>query len=95
MTRIQPSHPGESILLDCIEPLGLTIAEAATHIQVSEAALRAICECRSPVTADMAVRIDLAFGGGAETWLALQTAHDLAKARRNVDGLLISRFAAA
>ena len=41
-----------------------------------------MCHCRAPITADLAVRIDMAFGGGADTWLAMQTAHNLAQARK-------------
>jgi plasmid maintenance system antidote protein VapI len=38
---------------------------------------------KSGISADMAIRLDKAFGGGAETWLRLQMAYDLAQARRH------------
>ena len=92
MTRANPTHPGESLLIDCIEALNLTVAEVAAHMRVPEAELAAVCECRAPITADLAVRIDMAFGGTAETWLAMQSAHDLAKARRSCSSLQVPRI---
>ena len=69
MSRENPHHPGETLLEDCIKALHLTIADAAKHLLVEEEALAAICECRAPVTADMAVRFEHAFGSTAEAWV--------------------------
>lgn len=77
MPRRISHHPGETLREDCIEALGLTIAEAAEHLQVDEQALAAICECRAPITADLAIRFEQAFGSTAEHWLRMQVAHDL------------------
>ena len=65
-----------------MEALGLTIAEAAAHLQIKESALAAVCACEPPITADLAVRFEQAFGSTADTWLRLQNAYDLAKARK-------------
>ena len=69
MPMKNPPHPGRSLLRDCIEELNLTIAETAEHLQIEESTLAEVCRCRAPITADLAVRIDMAFGGGADTWL--------------------------
>ena len=82
MPMLDPCHPGELVFHECIEALELTIADAAAHLQVSEETLAAICECRAPITADMAIRFEMAFGSTARAWLALQTAYDLAQARK-------------
>jgi len=82
MPMKNPPHPGRTIRYDCVEALGLTIAEAAEHLQVEEETLAAICECRAPITADMAVRFEMAFGSTADFWLRLQSAYDLAQARK-------------
>ena len=87
MSRLNPTHPGETIREDCIEALGLTIAEAAEHLQVEEEALAAICECHAPITADIAVRLEQAFGSTADHWLRMQAAHDLAQAREMACGI--------
>ena len=81
MPRRISHHPGETLREDCIEALGLTVAEAAEHLQVDEQELAAICECKAPVTADLAIRFEQAFGSTAEHWLRMQVAHDLGRAR--------------
>ena len=85
-------HPGETLLEDCIEALGLSVADVAEHLQVDEDALTAICECRAPVTAEMALRFEQVFGSTAEHWLRMQAAHDLDKARQRNSGQPIKRI---
>lgn len=91
MTRMNPSHPGESIREDCIAACNLTIAEAASHMGVDEHQLTEVCHARAPITADLAIRLDLAFGGGDRIWLALQASYDLAQARKRAGDLQIMR----
>ena len=79
MPRRISHHPGETLLEDCIKALDLSIAEAAAHLQIDERALEAICECRAPITADIAIRLEQAFGSTAQHWLQMQAAHDLAR----------------
>ena len=57
-------------------------------------ALNNVVNGKAGISADMAIRLDKAFGGGAETWLALQMAYDLAQARIRTRGLAIKRYAA-
>ena len=95
MSLQNPPHPGRSILLFCIEPCGLTVAEAAAHLQVDEDELAAVCEARAPLTAELAVRIDMAFGGNPLTWLHLQADYDLAQAQADAQTLEIERLDAA
>ena len=71
---------------DWIEPLGLTITEAAEALGVTRQTLNNLVNGKSGISADMAIRLDKAFGGGAETWLWLQMAYDLAQARES-DGI--------
>ena len=77
MPMAQPPHPGRSLLRDCIEELGLTVPEAAERLRIREYYLEEVCRCESPITPMIAIRIDEVFGGRAETWLAMQSAHDL------------------
>ena len=83
MAALKRHHPGETIKEDCIEYLGLTIAEAAEHLQIEEALLASVCACEAPITADLAIRFEMAFGSTAETWLRLQNAYDLAQVRQS------------
>src|SRR6478672_6424298 len=83
MTLKNPPHPGLSVRHDCIEPLGLTITEAAAALGVTRQTLNNLVNGKSGIAADMAIRLDKAFGGGAEAWLRLQMAYDLAQARQH------------
>jgi addiction module HigA family antidote len=83
MAMKNPPHPGLSVRHDCIEPLGLTITGAAKALGVARQTLNNLVNGKSGISADMAIRLDKAFGGGAETWLRLQIAYDLAQARRH------------
>ena len=82
MTMKNPPHPGLSVRHDCIEPLGMTITDAAEALGVRRQTLNNLVNGKSGISADMAIRLDKAFGGGAETWLRLQVAYDLAQARQ-------------
>jgi addiction module HigA family antidote len=90
-----PPHPGLSIRHDCIEPLGLTVTEAAERLGVSRKQLSEIVNGRAGISPEMAIRLDKAFGGGAETWLRLQAAYDLAQAARHADKIKIRRLVPA
>lgn len=69
MSRISPHHPGETIREDCVEALGLTVAETAAHLQIEESSLASVCACEAPIIAELAIRFDRAFGSTADTWL--------------------------
>ncbi len=92
MSIEQAAHPGVSVRLDCIEPAGLTIAEAAAHLQVEEATLTEVCYGRAPITAELAVRIDMAFGGNPLIWLELQADYELAEVMKRADEFRIERL---
>ena len=92
MPMRNPPHPGESVREDCIAACNLTIAEAAAHMGVDEHQLTEVCHGRAPITADLAIRLDMAFGGGDRIWLALQASYDLAQARKRAAALRIERL---
>ena len=80
MPMKNPPHPGLSVRHDCLEPLGLTVTEAARKMGVSRKQLSNIVNGRSGISPEMAIRLDKAFGGGAATWHQMQAAYDLAQA---------------
>lgn len=92
MPMKDPPHPGLSVRHDCLEPLGLSVTEAARTLQVSRKQLSDIVNCRSGISPEMAIRLDKAFGGGADTWYRLQAAYDLARAMRKADQIKIERL---
>ena len=94
MPMTDPPHPGLSVRYDCLEPLGLTVTEAAKRLGVSRKQLSEIVNGRSGISPVMAIRLDKAFGGGAGTWYRLQAAYDLAQAMRHADDIQVERLSA-
>ncbi len=88
-------HPGLSVRHDCLEPLDLTVTEAASRLGISRRQLSDIVNCRAGISAEMAIRLDKAFGGGAETWYRLQGAYDLAQAMKSASKIKVKRIARA
>ena len=93
MPMNNPPHPGLSIRHDCLEPLGLSVTDAAAHLGVSRKHLSDVINGRSGISAEMAVRLDKAFGGGAAAWYQLQAAYDLAQVMKKADRIQVSRVA--
>ena len=87
-----PPHPGLSIRDDCLEPLGLTVTEAAKKLGVSRKQLSDVVNGHSGISPQMAIRLDKAFGGGANTWYRLQAAYDLAQAMKQADQIKVERL---
>ena len=80
-----PPHPGEIIRAFCIEPLGLTVTEAAESIGVTRKTLSALLNGRSGVSPEMALRLSKVFGRSPESWLKLQIQYDLWTTQQSVD----------
>ena len=95
MPMKNPPHPGLSIRHDCLEPLGLSVTEAASRLGVSRKQMSDIVNCRAGLSPEMAIRLDKAFGGGADTWYRLQAAYDLAQARKKSGKIKVRRIARA
>jgi len=87
-----PPHPGLSVKHDCLEPLGLTVTKGAQVLGVTRQTLNDLVNCRRGVSPEMALRLDMAFGGGADTWMRLQAAYNLAQARRKADKIRVKRY---
>lgn len=85
-----PPHPGETVLQDCIKPLGLSITGAAQTLGVSRVALSELVNGRRGISPEMAVRLSKAFGGSAESWLIQQAQYDLAQV--NADRIKVKRL---
>ena len=77
MRMHNPPHPGEILSGLWLEPLGLTVGEAAARLNVPGKAVAALLDGKAAVTPEMALRLEMAFGKSAESWLAHQAAFDL------------------
>lgn len=87
-----PPHPGEIIREQCLEPLALSVTDAAKGLGVTRKALSELLNGHSGVSPEMAIRLAKAFGSAPEVWLKLQLQFDLAKAEKRAEGIKVTRF---
>ena len=95
MKMHNPPHPGEILRELCIEPLGLSITEAAEALGITRKTLSAILNGRSGISPEMAVRLSLAFGTSSESWLNQQSQYDLREAEKKRKQLNVRKLSAA
>ena len=90
-----PPHPGEIIKKLCLEPLGLSVTEAAKALGVSRKTLSSILNARSGISPEMAIRLSIAFDTTPESWLNQQVQYDLWQAEQHRGELRVRRLPAA
>ncbi|HUO05276.1 MAG TPA: HigA family addiction module antitoxin [Candidatus Binataceae bacterium] len=95
MTMHNPAHPGEIIRELCLEPLGLSVTEAARGLGVTRKALSELLNGRAGVSPAMALRLAKAFGTSAESWMNMQQQYDLWRAGKTVRLGKVRRMKAA
>lgn len=95
MRMYNPPHPGEVLKVLCLEPLDLTVTEAARALGVSRKTLSSILNGRSGISPEMAVRLSIAFDTSAESWLNQQVQYDLWHAEKGRRRLRVTRLSAA
>ncbi len=83
MPMKNPPHPGVVVFQECIEPLGLTITQAAEALGVTRNTLSELVNGKRGISPEMAVRLFKVFGGSDEGWLVQQAQYDLAQVRRD------------
>ncbi len=92
MVLHSPPHPGEAIKKFCIEPLDLTVTDAAKGLGVSLKTLSAILNGDTGIFPEMAIRLSKAFGGSAESWLIQQSQYDLWQAMQRESEIKVKAF---
>ena len=92
MPMKNPVHPGAIVRFDCLEPLGLSVTEAARVLGVSRQTLNNLVNGKAGVSAEMAVRLSKAFGSEPGFWLRLQVNYDLAEVCRREAEIDVKRF---
>lgn len=88
-----PSHPGGLVKYECMEYLGLSVERTAEGLGVAAQELLDVIDERAGISADLAVRLSIAFGSTPEVWLGMQTAYDLWHAKERTRGIAVERFA--
>lgn len=97
MSRVKPikspAHPGQFIRMEIVDPLGITVTDAAAALGVTRPALSALLNGKSDLSPEMALRIEKAFGVSMDTLLRMQTAFDAAAIRARESEIRVKRFA--
>jgi addiction module HigA family antidote len=91
MSIKNPPHPGDFIRTEIIEPAGLTVTAAAAALQVSRPALSSLLNGKADLSGDMALRIEAAFGVKMDTLMRMQSAYDIARARKREKDIHVRR----
>ena len=87
-----PAHPGGFVRSEILDALELSVTDAAAALGVTRAALSALLNERAALSADMAIRIEKAFGVSMETLMRMQNSYDIAQARQRAGGIAVARF---
>jgi len=95
MRMANPPHPGEILWNLFLEPEGITISKASAALGVTRKHLSKIVNCHVGVTPEMALRLEMAFGVSAESWLGHQNAYDLWVAGQQKNQLKVTPLRAA
>jgi antitoxin HigA-1 len=87
-------HPGEWLRSEIVEPHGLSVTATAEKLRVTRQAMSSLLNGKAGVSAEMAIRFEMAFGLRADTLMRMQAAHDLANARAHERDIRVERIAA-
>lgn len=88
----KPIHPGAYIRAEILDPLGLTVSDAAIALRVSRPTLSTLLNKGSALSAEMAIRIEKAFGFPMEKLLEMQFSFDIAAARDRAGEIDVPKF---
>ena len=92
MAMKNPPHPGRIVRQECIEPLGLTVTEAAERLGIKRQTLNNLVNGKAGISPEMSIRLSKAFGSSAEVWLGMQMEYDLAQANKNAGSIKVQRI---
>jgi antitoxin HigA-1 len=87
-----PPHIGGFVKHEIIEPLALSVTQAASILGVTRPTLSALLNERAALSADMALRLEKAFGVSMDTLMSMQNTYDIAKARAREKEILVAPY---
>ncbi len=95
MRMHNPPHPGEVLRELCLDPLGISVTDAADALGISRKTLSSILNGHAGISPEMAIRLSKAFDTTPESWLNQQMQYDLWEAEQHTKKLRIQRLKAA
>ena len=82
--RRKPTHPGEILLQEFLEPMGLSQVEPARRMEAPVQRVNAIINGKRDITAETAILLSRVLKTSPEFWMNLQDARDLYEAREHL-----------
>ena len=95
MLMQNPPHPGEIIREFCLEPLELSVTDAARALGVTRKTLSNLLNGHTGISPEMAIRLSIAFDTSAESWLNQQSQYELWHAEQRRHELKVRKLVAA
>ena len=95
MIMNKPPHVGEILRELYLEPLGITVTEAAEHLGVTRQALSRLINEKSGISAEMAIRLSKAFDTSAEYWMNFEKQYELWLASKKYKNIKVEPFGEA
>jgi addiction module HigA family antidote len=92
MPMKNPPHPGEVVRTEVLQPLGLSLTKAVEILGVRRATLSHLANGKPALSADMALRLEKAFGVSMDLLLRMQAGYDAAQARRRAAEIDVRRY---
>ena len=92
MAMKNPPHPGRSIKENCLDPLGMSVTDAARVLGVARHTLSRVLNGHAAVSPEMAIRLEKVGWSNAEFWLRRQTTYDLVQVRKREDEIKVERY---
>ena len=87
-----PLHPGQFVRTKIVEPLGLTVKDAAQALGVHRVALSRFLNEAASLSSDMAIRLEKAFGVSMEDLMRMQNNYDIALAHKREADIQVARY---
>ncbi|MBY0537111.1 MAG: HigA family addiction module antidote protein [Chitinophagaceae bacterium] len=82
MAQLQNIHPGEILLEEFLQPLGISAYRLSKDLDIPQTRISEILKGNRRITADTALRLSKYFGNSAKFWLGLQDDYDLEEERK-------------
>jgi antitoxin HigA-1 len=92
MPMKNPTHPGDLIRTEVLEPLGLNVTQASEILKVRRATLSDLLHGHAALSPEMALRLEKAFGVSMDLLLNMQLAYDKAQTRKRANEIDVKRY---
>lgn len=89
MSARKPTHPGAILREDVLPSLGMSVSAIARGLGVSRQMLHAVLAERSGISPEMALRLGVLLGNGAQLWVNMQMKYDLWQAEDRLHEVLV------